>query len=203
MIDECCEAQAKKYVSSGKFHLIGVSDIRSGTESNVLTDGIARKLFIPSVTDTVSTVLNNLTDPLGKCSRSQILGIYNDVLDQIEVGLVIHQGGGVFNLTPLGMIAAAYFQMMKTRGSTGDDLNYLEKLIGKAVNLSSRFTHLVITFPFPSSDGYFQNSVMSNMIAGLHYRYEDKVGCPVIRIPEVIGSDEDRIDFASRIIALL
>ena len=131
------------------------------------------------------------------------MDLYDCILNQIDVNLSIYKSGGVFNLTPLGMVAAVYFQLLNRKSTSKDALEHLEKLTEKAITISCRFTHLIITFPFKGSNLYFHNSMMTNMITGVHCRYEDSIESSIIRLPEVLSSDEERIDFAHNIITLL
>lgn len=207
MTSESCVLEKNKftgYLMPEKNYIIGVSDIRSDT-NNVLTEGIANKLKIPSITNIIPFVLDNLIDFTlnDKCSISQVLDLYNCILDQIDINLSIYKSGGVFDLTPLGMVAAVYFQILNRKSTSKDTLECLERLTEKAITISCRFTHLIITFPFKGSNLYFHNSAMSNMISGIHCRYEDSIESSIIRLPEVLSSDEERIDFTHHIITLL
>lgn len=206
---ECTETRpATDYGSDAprnRFYLVGVSDIRS-ENGDTLSKGIAGKLSVPLVSNTVETVLNNTAIPFnGKLGIDQIFELYGDILDQLEVGLVIHQGGAVFNLTPLGMFAAVHGQLIDSRFKvTKGDLAAFNRLKEKSINLSNRFTHLVLGNPFKTTEPRFlPDNIMTNLIMGLHYRYEPQIGCPLIRLPEVLATDEERIDFATRVITLL
>lgn len=195
------DAQDRKALSE-KFLMVGVTDPRPDAGEPIVR-GIAEKLRLPEVVDIVKIVVNSTEFKLRRNSLTDVLHVYNEILDQIEVALVVHQGGAVFSTSPIAIAGFALYRAAGDGKVSSADAKSLERLMDKAFDLSTRFTHFVHIFSPSSEEGGHYIDTMSTLVAGVHTRYDERIGRPFIKLPEFLSRDSDKIDFAVRVINLL
>ena len=179
--------------------IIGVS---GNDDEEDIAEAIAKHYNLPLVSDLIQKVLDRDEKWQSKFwSFNTMLDFHKNILDEMEVALIVHSGGVVFDRTPMDSIAPVLLKGVSDRRSQKecDDLEWITQ---RVIHLCGFFTHFVQVLPKKNHRSFFRE-MSSNITAGFYHRHHSKIGKVMILIPEVLTRFNDRVDFAIRVIDLL
>lgn len=178
--------------------IIGVS---GNDDEEDIAEAIAKHYNLPLVSNLIQKVLHRDEKWQSKeWSFNTMLDFHKDLLDEMEVALIVHSGGVVFDRTPMNSIAPVLLKGATVRRNQKecDDIEWLTQ---RVIYLCGFFTHFVQAFPKNNRSSFREMS--ANITAGFYHRYHSKIGKVMILIPEVLSRFDDKVDFAIRVLDLL
>ena len=178
--------------------IIGVS---GNDDEEDIADVIAKHYNLPLVSDLIQKVLHRDKKWQSKTwSFNTMLDFHKDLLDELEVALIVHSGGVVFDRTPMDSIAPVLLKGATDKRSQKecDDIEWLTQ---RVIYLCGFFTHFVQVFPKNNRSSF--REMNAHITAGFYHRYHNKIGKVMILIPEVLSRFDDKVDFAIRVLDLL
>lgn len=137
-----------------------------------------------------------------KWDIESLLNLFKDVVDEIEVSLVINQGGVVLNYTPIDAIALMLLHLNRFKKVSDKEQAEADSIINQALTLCPRFTHFVQVYP-NSSEKTLSTDLLANLKAGVYHRYYEKLGRVLIQVADMLSDDAARLDFITRVIEIL
>lgn len=137
-----------------------------------------------------------------KWGTESLLNLFKDAVDEIEVALVINQGGVVLNYTPIDAIALMLLNLNRFQKISDKEQAEVDSIINQALTLCPRFTHFVQVYP-NSSEKTISTDLLANLKAGVYHRYYEKLGCVVIQVSDILSDNSARLDFITRVIEIL
>lgn len=139
---------------------------------------------------------------LAEWDIGSLLNLFKDAIDEIEVSLVVNQGGGVLNYTPIDAIALMLLHLNQFKNISDKEQAEVDSIINQALTLCPRFTHFVQIYP-NSSEKTISTNLLANLKAGVYHRYYEKLGCVVIQVSDILSDNAARLDFIARVIEIL
>lgn len=128
-----------------------------------------------------------------KWDTESLLNLFKDAVDEIEVALVINQGGVVLNYTPIDAIALMLLNLNHFQKISDKEQAEVDSIINQALTLCPRFTH----------EKTISTDLLANLKAGVYHRYYEKLGCVVIQVSDILSDNSARLDFITRVIEIL